>query len=103
MLMGMLFCTFGCKGAGGIFKILGAAAIVGSRVGMAVADRLPSGTPGDPNAGTYPRDAVTQPVAADYPLPEGCTELQPTPDAMRAMSCHGRVLVQDARSGLWRE
>jgi len=101
--MGMLFCTFGCKGAGGMFKAVAAVAVIGTRVGMAAADRIPRGTPRDENDGLYPREAITQPVAADYPLPEGCTELEPTPGEMRAMSCHGRVLVQDARSGLWRQ
>jgi len=101
--MGILFCTFGCKGAGGVFKAVAAAAVIGTRVGMAAAGRIPTGTPRDENEGTYPSEAIAQPVAADYPLPEGCTELPPTPDAIRAMSCHGRVLVQDARSGLWRE
>jgi hypothetical protein len=93
VLMAILVCTFGCKGAGGAFKVVGAAALVGARVGAAAIAAAPPSSGGGWEA----------PPADAYPGQARCIQLAPGPDGVRAASCGGRLYVQDPWSGRWHE
>lgn len=96
VLIAILCCTFGCKGAGGLFRVAGAVAVTAARV--AVVTAAASHAQDD---GPAPVVVVAAPVE-----PERCVELRPgldAPPAARALRCDGRVLVQDGETGRWQE
>ena len=95
VLMALLVCTFGCKGAGGMFKILGAAALIGARAGAVAIAAAPRGNSGRAEAvGDY---------AYAYPGQARCIPLAPGPDGIRAVSCGDRIIVQDPWTGAWHD
>ena len=123
--MGILFCTFGCHGAGHAFHgahfasphisaphisaphLDGAAHVAvaavraadaTARVAVAVADATPRGDRPNEFLPDAPAEALPP---ASYPRPR-CEDLPPTPSGERAQRCNGRVIVQDPGTGLWR-
>jgi hypothetical protein len=99
VMMGIACFCFGCKGAGGLFKVAGVVAVTAVRVAAVVAASAPSGGGG----GGGDRGVVYAPAAVT-----DCVELPPAPElpddevAVRMLSCHGTVMVQDAETGIWR-
>jgi hypothetical protein len=102
ILIAILGCTFGCKGAG----VAAAVAVTALRVAAvsAAASHASEERPVEvvPLAGEpAPVVVVAAPVA-----PSRCMELTPgvdSPPAARAVQCGGRVLVQDGETGAWHE
>lgn len=116
LMMGIACFCFGCKGAGGLFKVAGAVAVTAVRVAAVAAATAPHHSSGSSEGGgeheaVYVAEAPPPPavLAAPQPPPARCVELAPAPElpgdtiAVRTMACGGRVLVQDADTGLWRE
>jgi hypothetical protein len=94
LLVAILACTFGCKGAG----VVGAVAVTALRVAAVTAAASHAE---EERADPAPVVMVAAPVE-----PSRCLELTPgvdTPPAARAVQCNGRVLVQDGETGGWRE
>ena len=93
--MAILFCTFGCKGAGQALKVVGAVAYVAARVAVAAAasgKSTPAASSGSSDAA--PRDA--------YATAPRCVELTTT-GKVRTVACEGSVIVQDPVTGVWHE
>jgi len=127
-LMGILFCTFGCKGAGHAFHgvhfasphisaphvsvphvdvapHVAVAAVRTADAAVRVAGAVANATqPGGDGPNAFLPDAPSAPPGAPPPsyLRPRCEELLPTPSGQRAQRCNGRVIVQDPETGLWR-
>jgi hypothetical protein len=101
--MAMACFCFGCKGAGQALRVASTAAVVATRVAaVAIAASQSSGE----GEGEQPVEAPADPI----PTPHGgCTELSPMPELpgdvvpVRTLDCGGRILVQDAETGMWRD
>jgi hypothetical protein len=100
------FC-FGCKGAGGAFKVAAAGAVVAARVGGAIAAASAGSDSSDDSSDT-PVQGPGETVADPSAHPQ-CVELTPMPEVpgalepVRTVACGRHVLVQDAETGMWRE
>jgi hypothetical protein len=107
VMMGIACCCFGCKGAGGLGQALFAVFAV-AKVATVVAEAAPSHN--SEGGGEQSVVYVAQPPPGQTaPAPARCVELVPAPElpgdtfAVRTMACGGRVMVQDAQTGMWRE
>ena len=112
LMMGIACFCFGCKGAGGLFKVAGAVAFTAVRVAAVAAANAPhhTHTSSESEGEAAYAEAPPPPVAfAPQPAPARCVELTPAPElpgdtiAVRTMACGGLVMVQDPHTGLWRE
>ena len=120
VMMGIACFCFGCKGAGGLLHVLGAVAVTAVRVAAVAAVAAPhhgsseGGYQGEVDAPEGPvQVAYIAPSPDPAPPPVGsvhprCIELDPAPElpgdsfAVRTVACGGRVMVQDAQTGMWR-
>src|ERR1700733_9878929 len=97
ILIAILGCTFGCKGAG----VAAAVAVTAVRVAAV------SAAVSHPVEEREERDEPAPVLVVAAPVePSRCLELTPgvdSPPAARAVQCGGRVLVQDGETGAWRE
>jgi hypothetical protein len=94
ILVAILACTFGCKGAG----VAGAVAVTALRVAVVSAAASPHVEEERAERAEEPAPVVVEPTR--------CLELTPgvdAPPAARAVQCGGRVLVQNGETGGWRE
>lgn len=98
ILMAMLFCTFGCKGAGQALRVVGAVAYAAARVGVAAAAAGAS-SKGSPVTSS---GSSSEPQRDTYNATPRCAELTTT-GQVRTVPCEGPVLVQDPVTGVWHD
>jgi hypothetical protein len=107
VLMAMLVWTFGCKGAGQALRVAGVVAVTAVRVAAVVAAAEQGHHRSHEREASDEREAPPAPPVGPAPIgfqesPTERSRCVPTADS-RTLTCGKHVIVQDERSGLWRE